>query len=305
MDTSIDSDVTMVAAQAFSKVLDCIQNSHLNYQIQLTPFSAVISVKKTLVKNKLGAPIIPQLSDSSVSMELKESSTLKREYEDLLHKYEAASEHICILQKDLKARDITIKELTVSNKHAAMSSAKDNKDQFEECCIEVKSLQNDIDRLSQQNIKLEEQLEVFSNLSTQKDAITNQPRVPQPTLQEESLRFTSCKTICSSNMTSSMSNEYGREVVRAENDRCVQNGCQYDSCSCFPNAEMSISQVAHWNPIIDPPNSFSRAASSTLRSHYVRIPNPGEKFYTAKDIFDDMKELLTKQNRDSEDCKQS
>ena len=116
------------------------------------------------------------------------------------------------------------------------------------------------------------------------------------------MRFSSsCTTTCSSNLPSYVPNEHDGDVC----ERYVEKGCQCDPYSASSNAEMYVSQVAHWNPIINARNSFNRAASSTLRSHYVRLPNPGEIFYTAKDIVDEMKELLSKQEKHAENCKQS
>ena len=59
MDRTIDSELTMVTNNAFNNVLQCIQNSCLNYQIQMSPFLAVITLKKPLVKDKFGTPTLP------------------------------------------------------------------------------------------------------------------------------------------------------------------------------------------------------------------------------------------------------
>ena len=44
----------MAASKAFNKILDCVKSSNLNFCLQLSPFSANISLKKTLVKDKAG-----------------------------------------------------------------------------------------------------------------------------------------------------------------------------------------------------------------------------------------------------------
>ena len=56
--TSDCIDPTMVAAQNFNTILD--QSSGLNYHLQISPFSALISLKKTLIKDKSGKPLLPQ-----------------------------------------------------------------------------------------------------------------------------------------------------------------------------------------------------------------------------------------------------
>ena len=66
---------------------------------------------------------------------------------------------------------------------------------------------------------------------------------------------------------------------------------------------MPYSLVAHWIPNLYECKSASLLPSVSFRSHYVKIPNPGEIFYTAKDILDEMKELIAKHEEDN--CKQS
>ena len=49
----------MVAKQTFNNILELIQTSNLNFQLQISPFSASISIKKTLVKDKFGVELLP------------------------------------------------------------------------------------------------------------------------------------------------------------------------------------------------------------------------------------------------------
>ena len=67
----------MIAENTFDYILSQVQNSSLNFQLQLSPFSAYISLKKSLVKDKLGKPLLPRLN--SQELELKYDS-LKRDY---------------------------------------------------------------------------------------------------------------------------------------------------------------------------------------------------------------------------------
>ena len=49
----------MLADQAFSNILDGIQKSNLNFQLQVSPYSAFISLKKSLVKDRSGSILLP------------------------------------------------------------------------------------------------------------------------------------------------------------------------------------------------------------------------------------------------------
>ena len=54
----LDSDIdpTMVAENCYNSIIQQVQTSNLNYQLQLSPFAALISLKKTPIKNKSGIP---------------------------------------------------------------------------------------------------------------------------------------------------------------------------------------------------------------------------------------------------------
>ena len=70
MDENKISDIknpTMIASRTFNDIIELVQTSNLNFQLQVSPFSAYISLKKSLVKDKSGAPILPPTSLSSVS----------------------------------------------------------------------------------------------------------------------------------------------------------------------------------------------------------------------------------------------
>ena len=51
-----DIDPTMVVENSYNSIIQQVQSSNLNYQLQLSPFAALISLKKTPIKNKSGIP---------------------------------------------------------------------------------------------------------------------------------------------------------------------------------------------------------------------------------------------------------
>ena len=61
-DRLINSDVKMVASKTFEDILNTVKNSNLNFHLQLSPFSAIISLKKSLVCDKSGSPLLPNLN---------------------------------------------------------------------------------------------------------------------------------------------------------------------------------------------------------------------------------------------------
>ena len=59
-----DCNSTMAAAVKFDAILTSVQSSNLNFHVEVSPFSAVIHLKKTLIVNKLGVTQIPPPPDS-------------------------------------------------------------------------------------------------------------------------------------------------------------------------------------------------------------------------------------------------
>ena len=68
----------MLAAQAFDIILGRIQRSNLNFQMQVSPLSAQISLKKSLIKDRSGSFILPsstlQVTASSPSSLISSSN---------------------------------------------------------------------------------------------------------------------------------------------------------------------------------------------------------------------------------------
>ena len=109
----------MLASKAFDNLLQQIQTSSLNYQIQISPFSALISLKKSLIKDKAG---FPQLSptptwtssydhkrtDYLLTMNAKleeEVLSLQKNYKDALKKSDVDQETIKALKSEMKVKN--------------------------------------------------------------------------------------------------------------------------------------------------------------------------------------------------------
>ena len=60
-------DPAMLAKQRFGDILEQVQTSCLNFQLQVSPFSAVISIKKSFIKDKSGNVFVsPQPRESNI-----------------------------------------------------------------------------------------------------------------------------------------------------------------------------------------------------------------------------------------------
>ena len=54
----------MLASNAFTSIINQIRTSNLNYQLQLSPFSAYISLKQSLIKDRSGSPRLPPAEET-------------------------------------------------------------------------------------------------------------------------------------------------------------------------------------------------------------------------------------------------
>ena len=106
MEQKINSDNTfnsaMLASRSFENILQMIKTSNLNYFIQLSPFAAQISLKKSLVRDKSGVPLA---QPSQTSFDCTSDDVT-----DLLIKNHALENKLASLQKDYEAAQTIIKE---------------------------------------------------------------------------------------------------------------------------------------------------------------------------------------------------
>ena len=59
-----DINLTMAASQAFEGILNQVVSSNLNFHLEQSPFSAVIHLKKSVIRNQHGSHLIPPPSPS-------------------------------------------------------------------------------------------------------------------------------------------------------------------------------------------------------------------------------------------------
>ena len=121
----IDSDMTMFAATSFNNIIHHVQYSGLNYQLRITPFSANISIKKSLVKNREGYPPFAMVSEndaadgvSAVNVQndvklIQELDELKNKQKEYVRELEAVYKTVQELETTIALNDYVTKK-TVS-----------------------------------------------------------------------------------------------------------------------------------------------------------------------------------------------
>ena len=140
--TDSDYNPTMVASFAFETIIDNIRNSNLNFQLQMSPFSAQISLKRSLVNDKAGIPrlpsTIPAATFSKRNMQLEiELNNLKVENARVRDEFDEAQSRIKFLETEVERLSIKI----------------ENED---DNIANIENLQVEIKRLSTENIRYSE-----------------------------------------------------------------------------------------------------------------------------------------------------
>ena len=152
MKENIDSDFNpaMLASHAFETIIDKIRNSNLNFQLQLSPYSAQISLKNSLVTEKTGAyrrpP--PPTCDSDTAAITRKNMELENELGQLKAQYNHAVE-------DCEKANTKIKYLEAEFERVAIKHKNDDDDNIGE----IETLQVEIKRLVAENMKYSELVE--------------------------------------------------------------------------------------------------------------------------------------------------
>ena len=108
MDGFVNSDYTMIASQIFDKIVNSIRDSGLNFSLQMSPFAATISLKKSLIKDKFGRSVKPSQTDSSSDV----VESLLKKNSDLENKLEVLELKLDSTRQDLNTANSTIRQLT-------------------------------------------------------------------------------------------------------------------------------------------------------------------------------------------------
>ena len=95
------TDLTMLATTTFDSIISQIQASCLNFSMQLTPFSAVISLRKSFVTDKSGFVVTPAVKKNEANVKdivKKIDSQLETKHEENFNDMNMALESIKTLK---------------------------------------------------------------------------------------------------------------------------------------------------------------------------------------------------------------
>ena len=102
-----DFDPTMAASVVFENVINQVKLSNLNFRMELTPFSASILLKKSLIKDRSGYHLQPPIQRIRPA---NHSTTLEDDLKEQLQRLKQNFEMLDAKNKSLEVSNKTIKE---------------------------------------------------------------------------------------------------------------------------------------------------------------------------------------------------
>ena len=311
----------MVANKNFDSILCSVRSSCLNYSIQVSPFSATISLKKTIVKDKTGAYRIPppiyehensDLQNINDALE-NELSSLKSKYGELLSVYVSTKDNLTLLQESIKDRDNLIRNLIATKKTDEMlveglqvelsqkeaTIKKDISCTFEEHANEVISWKQDLDN-AMNNHKIWEYK--YRNLLDKYEHSTNSPRIAELMPPSKTFQHSSSTSFLDSSLEAAgICYDEETTLYAPGHCSCSENCAEVDVISNSMSGEPPSSFVSHSIASIEPPYSNFYCIPS-LTPHVVRLLDPWKEALGKNDIF---RKLEMRYEEDRETCKQS
>ena len=165
-----DSDPTMAATKTFELILEQIQRSNLNFQLQLSPYSALISFKKSLIKDKSGCYVMPPKLNVVSKTEALNQKILHLEngIEIMKRKYEESVNDCAEAHKSIRNLENKLESLN----HTKLKVKKENEN------IEIQNLFHKIDALDADNKRLEaENTNLADKVNYLEDCIETQKQI--------------------------------------------------------------------------------------------------------------------------------
>ena len=156
---------TMEASVIFESVLNLIKSSNLNYHLEQSPFSANISLKKSVIKDRAGNPLKP-LPPPDLDLAHK----LEIENGSLIAKIKQAETQADDLRAELKQFEI-LRDASDRKRDELENNLKKSCDEVIKKCEEINIIKKSFKNLNDDQINLKIQLSSLNKTLKEKDRI--------------------------------------------------------------------------------------------------------------------------------------
>ena len=148
----------MDASARFENILAKVQTSNLNFKLEISPFSAIICLKKSFAKDKYGQVLKPNLDDTTnqtnITTLLQKNRELENSYQHLKYDYQnalVACEETCQVNRDLKSELDYYKSLVKKETTEDVSDFETVKNEFKYLEKELTYKNKEIQEILEQN----------------------------------------------------------------------------------------------------------------------------------------------------------
>ena len=156
-----DTDSTMLASETFDRILSIVQHSNLNFSLQVSPFSAHISLKKSLVQDRSGSfrfPPEPSTDNKNfkevIAALVAENNKLENAVKSLGHDLVAAREDCEVANNRIKFLEDQLEENALKRKTENEIDKKD----MEKKETKIRNLEVHVCKLEEEKKSLEIEL---------------------------------------------------------------------------------------------------------------------------------------------------
>ena len=167
---------------------------------------------------------------------------------------------------------------------------------------EVKMWRRDLGDANRQHINLEKKLKLLRS-NDEQEPFSFPNILPEPVTTIQNVSETYC-SLCAIKIDDYLPDYFYGEKMNPACSSCKEaadtDGLAPDPFKSFPLPRMPISLVTHWTPSSTKSGLEYGCLSSlhTMRSHYVKLPNPGEKFTAMEDLLQEFRLMLKKQREE-------
>ena len=198
----------MEASTTFENLLEQMQKSNLNFKLERSPFSAVISLKKSFVRDKLGnisspvtntAVLLDQLRAENKSLrnkvfdQEKTIESLKSEFENTVDECEELNKVKIMLENQIKSRIFAIKKESIDETPEFEANKLKLKFLENECLVKTRELEVLLDQNKNYKNEIKNVNLRHQKLSIEIRHIKSEKEVMEKDLRNVSVAFKSSK----------------------------------------------------------------------------------------------------------------
>ena len=276
-----DRNQSMMASRIFNDVLNTVQSSNLNFCLQISPFAANISLKKSFLKDKSGNVVMPDHAHTATSLDeniaglVSKNLNLEKENSALRKDLEKSKDEYQEVYKQLKSLKVVEKELVEEIKVQKGITQEKNESENQK----VKELEGEMKMVQ---ARVDEYMVEIDSLKHAANVAREISNKLQKELSDTKLRFRDEKSANFKEHKSEVKawkkklGEANKEKIKLQNKQVEKKGLEWELKTETNNNRLSSNSSVSSKASSSKRSSMESAASSstTQPASTVRIDSP-------------------------------